>query len=465
MSTALDTTELAFAGAARQARLIADGEITSRELAELYLGRIERLDPKLNAFRIVRPIDVLAQADAADGRRAAGEGGALNGVPIAIKDDVDVAGEVTAWGTAAHGPVVATDADVTRALRDAGAVLLGKTHVPEMTICCFTETETFGATRNPWDPERTPGGSSGGTAAAVAAGLCGIGLGSDGAGSIRIPAAWCGLFGLKPQRDRVPIAPHDDAWNGMSVNGPIARTVADAALFLDVTSQLPCPPGGFVAALETEPEPMRIAVATNLPPGLLARVSEPARNAVRETADLLRALGHDVVERDLDYGPKAGTNVFVRYLNGIACDVATLAHPERLDRRTRGFARAGAALGPFVARARRDEAEIAARIGAIYDGVDVVLTPGPAQGPFGVGALDGRGWFWTANAMAARVPFYGVFNATGQPAASVPAGFDSGGLPLAVQLVGRPHDEVTLLRLSAQLEAARPWAGRRPPVS
>src|SRR6185312_8875084 len=171
------------------------------------------------------------------------------GVPIAVKDDVDVAGEVTTMGTAAHGGPKDGDAEVVRRLRDAGAVILGKTTASELCIWPFTETLTFGATRNPWDLSRTPGGSSGGSAAAVAAGLAPLALGSDGGGSIRIPSTWCGLFGIKPQRDRVPLAPHDGAWCGLSVNGPIARTLGDAALFMDVTA----PGNGFVEAAKRPP--------------------------------------------------------------------------------------------------------------------------------------------------------------------------------------------------------------------
>ena len=228
--------------------MLASGEITSPELVELYLDRIARLDGELNAYRVVRSAGARTEAVEAQRRIDAGERLPLLGVPIAIKDDVDVAGELTAWGTAAHGPVKSHDADVVVRLRDAGAIVIGKTNVPEMTIWPFTESATFGATRNPWDPSRSPGGSSGGTAAAVAAGLAPFGLGSDGGGSIRTPATWCGLYGIKPQRDRVPLAPHDDGWQGLIVNGPITRTVEDAALFLDVTATTPAPDGGFVAA-------------------------------------------------------------------------------------------------------------------------------------------------------------------------------------------------------------------------
>ena len=249
----MDTEGTAFAGAAEQVRMLAAGRITSPELVELYLDRIARFDGSLNAYRVVRGDAARAEAIRAQRRLDAGERLPLLGVPIAIKDDVDVAGEVTAWGTAAHGPTKESDAEIVRMLRAAGAIVLGKTNVPEMTIWPFTESPTFGATRNPWDLSRSPGGSSGGTAAAIAAGLAPFGLGSDGGGSIRTPATWCGLYGLKPQRGRVALSPHDDGWHGLIVNGPLTRTVEDAALFLDVTSTLAAPQGGFVAAAARTP--------------------------------------------------------------------------------------------------------------------------------------------------------------------------------------------------------------------
>src|SRR6202011_478341 len=226
------SSEIAFAGASEQARLLAAGAITAPALLELYLQRIKLLDNKIRAYRVVLEESARVEAAAAQRRLDSGDRRPLLGVPVAIKDDVDVAGEVTTMGTSAHGPPKDEDAEVVRRLRAAGAVILGKTMVPELCIWPFTESLTFGATRNPWDVDRTPGGSSGGSAAAVAAGLAAVALGSDGGGSIRIPSTWCGLYGIKPQRDRVPLAPHHGAWNGLSANGPIARTVADAALFL-----------------------------------------------------------------------------------------------------------------------------------------------------------------------------------------------------------------------------------------
>jgi len=222
----VDSRELAFAGAAEQARMLADGTITAPELLELYLERIARLDRELRSFRVVLADSARQEAGVAQERLNAGERLPLLGVPIAIKDDVDVAGEVTTYGSAAHGPARSEDAEVVRRLRAAGAVTVGKTAVPEMMLWSFTETLAYGVTRNPWNTDYAPGGSSGGSGAAVAAGLAAMALGSDGMGSIRIPATWCGLFGIKPQRDRVPLAPHDDAWCGLSVNGPIATRMS-----------------------------------------------------------------------------------------------------------------------------------------------------------------------------------------------------------------------------------------------
>lgn len=473
----MDASEIAFAGIARQAELIAGGELSSRELVELYLQRIASADRSstgepLNAFRVVLAERALLEADQADARRGAGAGRPLLGVPIAVKDDTDVAGEVTAYGTNAHGGPASADAEVVRRLRDAGAVIIGKTNVPELTQWPFTESATFGATRNPWDRQRAPGGSSGGSAAAVAAGLVGAALGSDGAGSIRIPAAWCGLFGLKPQRGRVSMAPRARGWHGLSVNGVLTRRVADTALFHDVASgaidvdadKPPAPAVPFSRSATTAPERLRIAYSSSVPAGVISRLDADAERALRETVELLRSLGHEVSERDPDYGLGTFPALLPRYLRGISDDARALPHPERLERRTRGMARLGALMGPaLVQRALAGEAEFARRLNRVLEDHDVLMTPATASPPPRIGRLEGRGALWTLNAVAGWVPYNGVWNVTGQPAASVPAGFGSDGLPRAVQLVARPNDEATLLSLAAQLEAERPWAQLRPP--
>jgi len=472
----MDAVEIAYAPITRQAELIASGELSSRELVELYLERIGRFNGRLNAFRVVFAERARIEAAQADGRRGAGDGSQLAerpllGVPIAVKDDIDVAGEVTAVGTNAHGGPAGADAEVVRRLREAGAVIIGKTNVPELALWPFTETATYSVTRNPWDRQRAPGGSSGGSAAAVAAGLVGAALGSDGAGSIRIPAAWCGLFGLKPQRGRVPVAPRQNPWYGLSVNGALTRSVADTALFLDVAAggrglpgdHPPAPEVPFAQSAATPPPRLRIAFSKRVPVGVVSSLDGDAERALDETAELLRSLGHEVAEQDPDYGSNAVASVAVRYLRGTYDDARAMAHPERLERRTPAMARLGGLIAPaLLQRALANERQFAGRLNGVLERHDVLMTPSTASAPLRVGQLQGRGALWTLNTVAGMVPYTGVWNVTGQPAASVPAGFGSDGLPRGVQIVGRPSEEATLLSLAAQIESARPWAQRRP---
>jgi len=460
----MDATDLAFAGLERQAELIRTGQVGSEELVELYLERIARLDPQLNAYRVVLADRALAEARGADSRRAEGDARPLLGVPIAVKDDADVAGEITARGSNAVDVPAAGDSEVVRRLRAAGAVILGKTNVPELMIVPFTESPTFGVTRNPWDLQRTPGGSSGGTAAAVAAGLCAAALGSDGAGSIRIPAGCCGLFGLKAQRGRVPNAPYDAPWHGMAMPGPLSRRVIDSARFYDAVRD-----GGasFVEAARREPGRLRIALAPEAPPlsGVSADVEQ--LGGLHGTADLLRELGHDVVERPLDYPPAAVSHVLARYLRGVHDEGRALPHPERLSRRTKAFMRIGGAIPTAaVRRAIAAAGADAAHLDRVFDdGFDAVLTPMFTRGPLRVGEYEGHGALRTLTGSVRFVPWCGAFNHTGQPAAAVPAGFAGDGFPLSVQLVAAPEREDVLLSLSAQLERARDWPARVPPVA
>ena len=463
----MDAREIVLSGIARQAELVRAGEVSARELVEASLSRIAALDPKLNAFRVVLAERALTEADQAQARVGAGDERPLLGVPIAVKDDLDVAGEVTPRGTNAYGDPADQDAEVVRRLRAAGAIVIGKTHLPELAIWGFTESATYGFTRNPWDPDRTTGGSSGGSGAAVAAGMVGAATAGDGAGSIRIPAAYCGLFGLKPQRDRIPLAPQREHWHGLSVYGVLARRVRDTALYLDAVADRD---GGdaFVAAAGRPPGRLRIALSLKIPPGIgavIGRLDEEVRRGVEETAELLRSLGHEVVERDPDYGG-VGNNAVVRYLRGIREDVAGMAHPERLERRTRAIARlAGLIPDGVLAREREREAAHAERVGRLFADHDVLLTPVTARPPGPVGENEGKGAVGTLLNQATMATHTPIWNALGQPAAAVPAGLTRSGLPLSAQLVGRPGDEATLLSLAAQLEAGRPWADRLPPVS
>jgi amidase len=272
---------------------------------------------------------------------------------------------------------------------------------------------------------------------------------------------------MKPQRDRVPMAPHDDAWNGLSVNGPIARTVEDAAVFLDATSNTPAAEGSFVAAAGREPGRLRIALSTRVPPLLTARVGRAQRAAVNEAGALLRELGHEVVVRDPDYPTGAFYgHLLPRYLRGAYDDVQTLPHRERLEKRTRAFARFGGLISDRrMAAIRHAEAQLTHRVLSIFDDVDVVITPATASGPSRIGAYQRRGAVTTLALVAQRVPFQAMFNGTGQPAAAVPWGLDADGVPTAIQIVGRPFGEATLLSLASQIEEVRPWADRRPPIS
>lgn len=446
--------------------MLAAGKITAPALLELYLDRIARVDRELRSFRVVMTEQAKEEAASAQDLLDAGERLPLLGVPVAIKDDTDVAGEFTCYGSSAYDLEATRDDEVVRRLREAGAVILGKTAVPEMMLWPFTETVSFGATHNPWDTSYTPGGSSGGSAAAVAAGLAPLALGSDGAGSIRIPASWCGLYGLKPQRGRVPIAGDEDPWNGLSVNGPLSRTVEDSALFLDATADN-VPEGGFLSAAKRTPGRLRIALSTKLPPTMVARVGQAQQRALDGVEALLRDLGHEVLWRDPDYPPWAMYgHVLPRMWRGVYDSVRTLPYPERLEPRTRHIARIGSMISDRqMDKVRAAEITLASRVHSIFEDFDVLITPGAATGPSRIGQYQHRGGVSTLALVSSRVPYFAIFNATGQPAASVPWFLGDESLPLSVQLVGRPSDEATLLALSAQIEAARPWAGHRPPVS
>jgi amidase len=467
----MDPTELAFAGLARQAELVRAREVSPRELVDVYLERIERIDPGLNAFRVVLADQARAEAEEAEARLSGDEERPLLGVPVAIKDNLDLSGEFTGHGSAGHGGPAASDSEHVRRLREAGAIVIGKTNMPELAIFPWTESEAFGKTRNPWARDRSAGGSSGGSAAAVAAGLVPGASASDGGGSIRIPAGCCGLVGLKPQRGRVSLMPDAEHWHGLSVAGSVTRTVADTALWLDCVAgpaqgdadRAEPPERPFLESARTPPGKLRIVVS-NKPAVPLVRIQEPVKRAVAEAADVLRSLGHDVAERDPDY-PDIRPAFIPRWLRGISDDAAAMHDPAGLEKRTRALAALGRRINDDrLGRVRDRERRVAARINAIFDDCDVLLTPTIPQPPREIGRYDGRGWLWATMGAANTVPFTTPWNTTGQPAMSVPAPSPHDGVPLAVQLVGRPHDEATLISLGAQLEAEVGWPERRPPL-
>jgi amidase len=465
--------EIAFAGAARQAEMVRSGDVSPTELVQLCLDRIERLDPELNSFRKVFPERALLEAEQAEARLKGGDERPLLGVPIAIKDESDVAGEVNLHGTDAFTEPARADCEMVRRLREAGAIVVGLTLLPELAICGFTESATYGITRNPWDLQHSPAGSSGGSAAAVAAGLVPIASAGDGGGSIRLPASSCGLFGLKPQRGRISMAPALEHWNGLAVNGCLSRSVLDTALWLDVTAGGSQEPGApppperpFVESAKTAPGKLRVAWSTAPPRAVApATVSDVVKTAVSDTAGLLSSLGHEVSQRDPDWGG-VGNNITPRFLRGVSETVDEVPHPERLERRTRGFGRLGRRLPDSIfERALQGREVDARRINAIFDSCDVLMTPVMGGTALPVRRWEGRGALYTVLGMSRFYPYCIPWNHLGNPAMSVPAGIAADGLPLAVQIVGRPGDEATLLSLAAQIEAERPWADKRPPVS
>lgn len=453
------TDALAFAGVARQAELIRAGDVDPVSLVELTLDRIARIDPQLNAFRVVFTDQARMEAERAAARVRLGEDLPLLGVPVAVKDDLPVEGQVRTLGSRAHGGPEPADALAVRRLREAGAIIIGITRVPELCIWPFTETLAGGVTRNPWNLEHTPGGSSGGSGAAVAAGLVGMATASDGAGSIRIPASWNGLFGLKPTRDLVPTDPLVKPWRGLTVVGVLTRTVADTALGLEVMSGRP-----LVAASRQPLRPLRIALSVRSPLPTPVPVDPAWRYAAQSTAELLEQLGHTVIEREMRVGPKTVAAITARYLTGIADDAEAMAHPERLERRTRGMARIGAGTRRVLPTVERWDADVMAECSAVFDDVDVLLTPALAQPPQEVGKWEGLGPLRTLEGSLRRVPFSPMWNVAGFPAASVPAGLDGDDLPRAAQLVAPAGQDALLLQLAAQIEQARPWADALPPV-
>jgi len=449
----MDATEIAYAGVAGQAELLRDGTVTATDLVDVHLERIARHDTTLGSFRVVLADQARAEAAAAQRLRDAGDQRPLLGVPIAIKDNVDLAGQQTFNGVGSAHPAAADDADVVRLIRAAGLVVVGKTNCPELGLWAFTETPTHGVTRNPWDLTRTPGGSSGGAAAAVAAGLVPAAHGNDGGGSIRIPAACCGLVGLKPTRDLLPTDP--DHWPQLNHEGFLTRTARDQAVLLGAMVD-----AALSAAADADPPPLRIGW-TRRPPAP-ARLTPMVRAAFDRTLGLLRGFGHDVLPTKLPYGE--AQHVFLpRFMRAAADDVQRLADPTKVEPRTAAMARLGRRVPePVLRRAFRDGDRMRERFVAGMAALDVVVLPMLTRGAIPVRRYAKAGPWRTMFGLAQWMPYAPAFNITGQPAMSIPAGVDADGLPLAVQLVGKPGAEATLLALAGQLERAAGWPDRRP---
>ncbi|AOR30501.1 amidase [Streptomyces fodineus] len=437
--------------AAEIAAAVREKRVTPREVAAEHLARIERLDGRIGAFRKVRAEAALAEADEVASRTDLPEL-PLAGVPVAVKDNLAVRGESHRDGSAATPDTpAAEDHPAVARLRAAGAVVVGLTNVPE--LCVFGTTEgVFGTTRNPWDTSRTAGGSSGGSAAAVAAGLVPVALGNDGMGSLRIPAANCGLVTLKPGHGVVPAGIGNGDWFGMAENGPLATTVEDVRLMLGVLA-------GAASPRAQEPERRRIAVALRSPLAGVA-VSRPYTTAVREAAGALARTGHRVRRAEPPYPLSLGVTALRHWTAGTAVDAEGL-DPARLARRTRVHAELGRR---FVRSVRTGDSRerLRARLTPFFTEYDVLLTPALARRSPAAGPWHERGWLRNILANTAYSPFTPPWNLTGWPAMSVPFGTLPSGAPCAVQLVGRPGAEAVLLQLAEELETLRPWRRTAP---
>ncbi|MCP2318859.1 amidase [Nocardia amikacinitolerans] len=456
-------------GLAELAGALAAGTVSSTAAVAAVLDRIEASQPTLNAFRVVRRDRALAEAAEADRRLAAGERLPLLGVPIAVKDDTDIAGEPTAFGCGGSFTPKTEDAESVRRLRAAGAVIVGKTNTCELGQLPFTSGAAFGHTRNPWHREHTPGGSSGGSSAAVAAGLVPAALGSDGAGSIRIPAAWTNLVGIKPQRGRISTWPEAEAFQGLTVNGPLARTVADAALLLDAAAgphkgdRHTPEPIRASDAVGRDPGRLRIALSLRIPFTATKTTLHPeVRAAVRGIASALRKLGHSVTVADLHYGLLIGASFLPRSMAGIRSMHDRMPGAE-VDPRTRANVRFGRVLGgPALFAARQAEPLLHKRIGTFFNDYDVVLAPTTATPPPRAEEIDGIGVNATNNLITAACPYTWPWNVLGWPSVNVPAGFTEAGLPVGAQLMGTAATEPLLISVAAQLESELRWDRHRP---
>jgi amidase len=468
-------TDLLFRPATELAGLVRSGELTARELVEASLERIEALNDRLNAFILVDADGALAAADAV----GQGDERPFAGVPIAIKDIGPAwAGKPLTFGSHLFGDFTPpVHGAVVQRLLDAGFIPVGKTNAPEFGILNVTEPRRYGPTRNPWDLDRTPGGSSGGSASATAAGLVPIAHANDGGGSIRIPAACCGLVGLKPSRGRVSSAPVLGE-SFLAVDGVVSHTVEDTARSLDVlagpelgdASWAPPPAEPFATALEREPRGLRIALSVN--PPIEAPLDPVLGQAVKDAGELLASLGHEVEEFEL---PWADPSVFGEFTKmwavGIGATVDFAARtsglepsPENAEALSLELYNGALNINSLeYMRAMVTMQAIGRLVVTAMNPYDAVITPVMAKRQVHIGEIDAETGMDSFRQAGEFTPYTAVINVSGQPAISLPL-YEDAGLPVPVQIIGRPAGEAELLALSAQIERAAPWADRRPPL-
>ncbi len=441
-------------GAGTLAELVRRRTVSPRQVVQAHLDQVVALDGRIGAFQIVRGVRALVEAGALEAR---GDLAALPlaGVPVAIKDNVPIAGEPMRCGSAGTPPhASSTDHEVVSRLRAAGAVVLGSTRVPE--LCAWGTTDgAYGATHNPWDVHRTPGGSSGGSAAAVAAAMVPLALGNDALGSIRIPAACCGVVGIKPGVGVVPSNLGVSSWFGTGENGPLATTADDAALMLSVLAHRP-----DLREPRGPNRPLRIAVSIQAPL-VGVTVAREWKAVTLETGKLLEGANHDVVLADPPYSTKYALAIMARWFAGVAQDAEALNY-RKLERRTRGHVQAGRLaqrlrlVKPAHREAWRQIVE------SFFSRFDLLVTPALAATPLRAEPWSQRSWFANLWANARYAPFGAPWNLAGYPAACVPAGLNSDGIPLAVQLVAAHGNESVILWVARELEQLRPWPRHAP---
>jgi len=474
-----DWSELAFMDATVQAELVRRRKVKPIELVDAAIGHIERLNPTLNA--VITPMYEEARA-IAKGKLSDGP---FTGVPFLLKDLLaSYKGVRMASGSAFQRDFVPDyDSELVVRLKRAGLIIVGKTNTPEFGLLPTTEPRLFGLTHNPWDVTRTAGGSSGGSAAAVASGMVPMAHGNDGGGSIRIPSSCCGVFGLKPTRARNPLGPDfGDMFTGLVCEHAVTRSVRDSAALLDATSGpdvgdpywAPPPERPFLIEVNADLEPLHIAFTTVAGTGVA--VHPDCVVAVRDAAALCDDLGHEVVEASPEIPAELLSQSFITLwsagcawmIDGIALSSGRTPAPDQFEALTWALYGMGRAqTAPAYLLALTALQKISRQIAQFFRDYDVLLTPTLGEPPVPLGTFDSPPDDPLRGLMRAGqfVPFTPIYNVTGQPAMSVPLYWNSEGLPIGVHFIGRFGDEGTLFRLAAQLESARPWADRRPRIS
>ncbi len=457
-----DTTELAG--------LISSRQVSPVELIEACLRRIEAFNPTLNAFLTVCGDEAMESAREAE-KSAGPDMPSLHGIPVAVKDLEATKGIRTTFGSLAFKDNVPDeDSIIVERLRKAGAIVLGKTNTPEFGQSTSTENRLGDDCRNPWDTGRTPGGSSGGSGAALAAYICPLATGSDGGGSIRVPAAFCGVYGIKPTHGRVPSK--DGGWALFSDSGPMSRSVRDAALMLNqisghdsrdslaIRSEAP----DFLEALDGEVKGLKVAWSSDLGYGV---VDEEVLIKTRETAELFEGMGCSLEDATPESGAPFGIFGPIVIVEEYANNGSLLeSHGDQLMNYVKSTLEAGQrAMGTDYARAMSKLWKFRARMEDFFEEYDLLLTPTTAVPAYPIGARPREIAGQEVSKLWGAAPFTASFNIAGNPAASVPCGFSSDGLPIGLQVVGRWGDEMTVLRASAALEQARPWTGRVPEIA